>query len=191
MTRLLLEDREQSALRAVVGCEPAQGPPGHGVLGHVARLVPCDHAGVAVLDGTGAVLEQATLPPGCAGTGPPASSPGVLSVSVRDGRGHVVVLWLVRTGSAFDERDRTLLALVAPALRRLLRERPPPPSSLTAQEQRVLQHLAQGRSNAEIAAELVVAPSTVGKHLENAYRKLGVSNRLAAVCAVGGPRAGA
>jgi DNA-binding CsgD family transcriptional regulator len=190
MTGLLLGDREQSALRAVVGCEPAPGPPGHGVLGHVARLVLCDHAGVAVLDGTGAVLERATLPPGCAATGPPASSPGVLSLSVRDGRGHRVVLWLVRTGSAFGERDRALLALVAPSLRRLLRERPPP-SSLTAQEQRVLQHLARGRSNAEIAAELVVAPSTVGKHLENAYRKLGVSNRLAAVCAVGGPRVGA
>jgi DNA-binding NarL/FixJ family response regulator len=39
-------------------------------------------------------------------------------------------------------------------------------------------------SNAEIAEQLVVAPCTVGKHLENAYRKLGVTNRLAAVHAL-------
>jgi DNA-binding CsgD family transcriptional regulator len=188
MTGLLLGDREQAALRAVVGSEPQPGPPGQGVLAHVTRLVACDRAGVAVLDGAGAVLEQATLPHGRAGTGPPAFGPGVLSLSVHDGGGHRVVLWLVRAGSDFGERDRALLGLVAPALRRLLRERPPPPCSLTAQEQRVLEHLARGRTNAEIAEVLVLAPSTVGKHLENAYRKLGVTNRLAAVCAAGGLR---
>ena len=41
-------------------------------------------------------------------------------------------------------------------------------------------------SNAEIAARLFVSVCTVRKHLENAYRKLGVHNRMAAVVALGG-----
>ncbi len=36
-------------------------------------------------------------------------------------------------------------------------------------------------ANAEIATTFCVAECTVRKHLENAYRKLGVSNRMAAV----------
>ena len=79
-----------------------------------------------------------------------------------------------------------MLGLLAPALERLMRERPSSTlPSLTVQERRVLQHVAAGLSNAEIAERLFVAPCTVRKHLENAYRKLGVTNRTAAVAAVG------
>ncbi len=46
--------------------------------------------------------------------------------------------------------------------------------------------MAAGRANAEIAASLCVAESTVRKHLENSYRKLGVSNRMAAVARLRG-----
>jgi DNA-binding NarL/FixJ family response regulator len=46
--------------------------------------------------------------------------------------------------------------------------------------------VAAGRSNAEIAAHLGVCASTVRKHLENAYRKLGVTNRTAAVARLQG-----
>jgi DNA-binding CsgD family transcriptional regulator len=35
-------------------------------------------------------------------------------------------------------------------------------------------------TNSQIAAELWVAPSTVKKHLENVYDKLGVNRRTAA-----------
>ena len=41
--------------------------------------------------------------------------------------------------------------------------------------------VAQGKTNAEIAHRLWVAPGTVRKHLENVYAKLGVNTRTAAV----------
>jgi hypothetical protein len=52
----------------------------------------------------------------------------------------------------------------------------------------VLRHVAAGFSNAEIGERMFIAPCTVRKHLENAYRKLGVTNRLAAVLALQGGR---
>jgi ATP/maltotriose-dependent transcriptional regulator MalT len=50
----------------------------------------------------------------------------------------------------------------------------------------VLTNVAAGFSNREIAERLSVAPSTVRKHLEHAYRKLGVSSRQAAIAALQG-----
>jgi DNA-binding CsgD family transcriptional regulator len=52
---------------------------------------------------------------------------------------------------------------------------------LTAREREVLGLVALGKTNAEIAGRLWLAPSTVRKHLENVYAKLGVSTRTAAV----------
>ncbi len=52
---------------------------------------------------------------------------------------------------------------------------------LTAREREVLAWVARGKTNAEIARLLWLAPSTVGKHLENVYAKLGVRTRTAAV----------
>ncbi|GHP00103.1 LuxR family transcriptional regulator [Reticulibacter mediterranei] len=52
--------------------------------------------------------------------------------------------------------------------------------SLSTQEQRVLRLLAAGRSNLEIAQDLVVSINTVKDHVKNLYRKLGVTNRLQA-----------
>ena len=40
--------------------------------------------------------------------------------------------------------------------------------------------LAQGPSNKQIAARLVVSPRTVGHHLDHAYRNIGCSTRAAA-----------
>ena len=48
---------------------------------------------------------------------------------------------------------------------------------LSPQEQRVTRLLIAGRSNAEIASELVVSPNTVKTHVKNIYRKLGVATR--------------
>lgn len=51
---------------------------------------------------------------------------------------------------------------------------------ISSREREVLQWLAEGKSNAEIAFLLEISPGTVKKHLENIYTKLGVENRHAA-----------
>jgi pimeloyl-ACP methyl ester carboxylesterase/DNA-binding CsgD family transcriptional regulator len=54
-------------------------------------------------------------------------------------------------------------------------------AGLSARECEVLRWVARGLTNAEIAAALYVSESTVRKHLQNAYRKLDVATRTAAV----------
>jgi DNA-binding CsgD family transcriptional regulator len=56
-------------------------------------------------------------------------------------------------------------------------------AALTRREREIVDELAEGRSNAEIAERLTIAPTTVRKHLENIYAKLGVNTRTAAVAA--------
>ena len=58
-------------------------------------------------------------------------------------------------------------------------------ASLTPTERQVVELLSQGLRNADIAARLFVAPSTVKTHLAHVFAKLGVSNRagLAALVA--------
>lgn len=55
------------------------------------------------------------------------------------------------------------------------------PEPLSAQELRVLQLLAAGYSNAEIAGELIVSVNTVRTHIQHIYQKLNVHNRHRAI----------
>ena len=57
-------------------------------------------------------------------------------------------------------------------------------SLLTTRESEIVELLAAGKTNAEIAELLWIAPGTVRKHLENVYGKLGVHSRTAAVAMV-------
>ena len=57
----------------------------------------------------------------------------------------------------------------------------PLPEPLSERELEVLQLVANGRSNREIAAQLFVTLGTVKKHLNNIYGKLGVARRTEAV----------
>jgi DNA-binding NarL/FixJ family response regulator len=62
-----------------------------------------------------------------------------------------------------------------------MRPEPTPEAhGLTARELEVLRLVAGGRSNREIASELVLSEHTVARHLPNIFAKLGVSSRTAA-----------
>jgi DNA-binding NarL/FixJ family response regulator len=92
----------------------------------------------------------------------------------------------IRTVAAGD-------ALLAPAITRRLIEqfvrrppvsvRPAPPAleALTPREREVLELVARGRSNTEIATGLYVSEATVKTHVAHALRKLGLRDRVHAV----------
>jgi len=180
-----------------------------------ARLIPCDAIGLGLVDlRSGSLLRSVSLPTWVAWLHPETlddtctegihhllvdpplrpllqrtgMSDGLL-LRFRDGRDQVGEVWMDRRHRAFTDADLSLLRIINPLLCRLLRDRPDaqrPPVDLTAQERRVLQLVATGMSNADVAARMWVAPCTVRKHLQHAFRKLGVSNRLAAVQALEG-----
>ena len=54
-------------------------------------------------------------------------------------------------------------------------------NKLTKQEYKVFQLMRQGLSNKQIATKLSISPYTVGKHVQQILRKLGVLNRTQAV----------
>jgi DNA-binding NarL/FixJ family response regulator len=56
-----------------------------------------------------------------------------------------------------------------------------PAGSLSVRELEVLGLVAEGLTDARVAQRLHLSPRTVGRHLESAYRKLGVSSRTAAI----------
>jgi predicted ATPase/class 3 adenylate cyclase/DNA-binding CsgD family transcriptional regulator/Tfp pilus assembly protein PilF len=57
---------------------------------------------------------------------------------------------------------------------------PASPDGLTAREVEVLRLVAQGLTNEQVAAQLVISPRTVNTHLTSIFSKVGVSTRAAA-----------
>lgn len=183
-----------------------------------AELIPCEMFGAVVARNDGPTIASTQVPRGYVDrffdAGPDESGPlflglvhwsrnpiqaaacqGILPGHVdgiclgfRNGPDAVAQIYFDRRARLFDDRDRAMLHLLQPVLRRHLRQRPTPslPVSLTVQERRVLMEVSVGESNAQIAETLCIAQATVRKHLENVFRKLGVTNRLAAVVALEG-----
>jgi DNA-binding CsgD family transcriptional regulator len=98
---------------------------------------------------------------------------------------HTVrVFFLREPGPDFSERDRALLTLLRPHLHQALLDaehRRKPVPQLTRRQWELLNLIAGGRTNTQIARQLGLSEGTVRTHLENIYRRLQVSNRMAAV----------
>jgi len=85
--------------------------------------------------------------------------------------------------------EMVLSPAVTPAVFDVLRRAPGPSNdddelglgSLTAREREVLNLLARGNSNREIAEELVITNKTVKNHLSRIYEKIGVHSRAEAI----------
>ncbi|MGH2751242.1 MAG: response regulator transcription factor [Actinomycetota bacterium] len=92
---------------------------------------------------------------------------------------------LVAAGDGLTVEARLLAPSVVALRARRERLAPTALSSrgLTLREGEVLALVAEGRTNKEIAIRLDVLPSTVKKHLERTYAKLGVHTRTAAATA--------
>jgi DNA-binding NarL/FixJ family response regulator len=75
---------------------------------------------------------------------------------------------------------RTVLS-PAVASRLVSAVRSPAPSPLAARERQVLELVAKGTSNRDIARELFISEATVKTHLSHVFTKLGVADRAAAV----------
>jgi DNA-binding CsgD family transcriptional regulator len=134
-------------------------------------------AGLVVLDGGGRV-EHAT---------PEALR--LLSAYFRDYRTDLpdtIARWLLEQGTTPSPEPLEIpgdeLSLVVHHLDGALfleEQRSDPP--LTDREREILELVAAGKTNAEIAETIWIAPGTVRKHLENIFEKLGVHTRTAAV----------
>lgn len=194
---------------------PGSPIPGRRVLEMIGELVPSDMVVAVLRENRGPMLSFAEVPSSSDGWDDDPSDWGTLKVGTmhwtrhpleaeacgalegltdavavgfRNGSNAVAQIGMGRVKHMYTPRDLAVLDLLAPVLRRHLRTELTPalPASLTVTERRVLTQVATGRSNAQIAECLFVAPSTVRKHLEHIYSKLGVNNRMAAVVAVRG-----
>jgi DNA-binding CsgD family transcriptional regulator len=102
------------------------------------------------------------------------------------GLNRIYDLAVARSRIDFAPRDVLLVDVATTVLGLAVREPPQfTPQHLvtmgiTPRETQVLEEVACGRSNVEIASDLNVSPGTVKKHLDNIFEKLGVRNRIEA-----------
>lgn len=99
------------------------------------------------------------------------------------GYARLLLLWRNQP-EKFSPVDEGLLRLLRPHLFEIdghARRRREPSAGLTSREWQVLELVAQGASNAEVAAALVTSVATVRKHMEHIFDRSGVRTRSAAV----------
>ena len=108
-----------------------------------------------------------------------------MAVYFPDEPGHTLRLMLWRgRGRDFNERDRLLLTLLRPhlvAAYRNAERRRRAPAGLTPRQLELLQHVAQGYTNRQVARRMGLSEGTVRTHLNHIYERLGVTSRTAAV----------
>jgi DNA-binding CsgD family transcriptional regulator len=97
--------------------------------------------------------------------------PGLLDLGIRSGNREFLEDVLKRANDV-DLAKRYGLKITLPA--------PSATSSLSRREAEVLDLVAAGRTNEEVASLLFISPVTVKAHLRHIYEKLGVRNRMEA-----------
>lgn len=93
-----------------------------------------------------------------------------------------------QAGPDFTDRDRAVLTLLRPHLHAAYlaaRQSRAGQMPLTTRQREILQYVGAGYSNYQIARRLGLSEGTVRKHLENAFTRLRVTSRAAAVAALG------
>jgi LuxR family maltose regulon positive regulatory protein len=90
---------------------------------------------------------------------------------------HGPTPYLDRLLAAFQQKSMAQMQTAEPAKAKAQ----PLPEPLSERELQVLQLLAYGASNQEIAQELVIVIDTVKRHVSHIFAKLGVNNRVQAV----------
>ena len=109
---------------------------------------------------------------------------GGVSVPLYTAAGEVLGGMHFSTESADDITDLAHdgLCLIAPAVKNLVQSLPRPieKTPLSTREVEVLELIARGKSNADIAADLFIAHRTAATHVENILSKLGAANRAQA-----------
>ena len=120
-----------------------------------------------------------------------------MAVPIHVRKDVIVSFVLNRSGRDFSDRDRACLESIRPHLGNLYRITrvtespraawgvppvdPPADPRLTDRERQVLDWLAGGKTDRDIAEILGISFRTVHKHLQRVYEKLGVENRTSAV----------
>lgn len=168
LVRPHLEERAMRATAAATASAALAGVEGE-ALGEGRLVVLCSAGGVIEFASPAARallkrypgIDNGRLPPGLLSRHTRAFEDGDARLSVR----------IVKTGGLrlllLDEHDLRL-------------------DRLTPREREILELVAAGRTNADIALELEIANATVAKHLEHVYEKLGVASRTAAAASFAG-----
>jgi DNA-binding CsgD family transcriptional regulator len=107
------------------------------------------------------------------------------------GPAHTRTLRLIffrQAGPDFTDRDRAVLTLLRPHLHAAYlaaRQSRAGLTPLTTRQREIMQYVAAGHTNYQIARRLHLSEGTVRKHLENAFTRLQATNRAGAIAAMG------